>query len=581
MILRILFFLCFINTTLSISQTKEINKIKEDRITGKYGDVIRKSDSLLNLKKSFLTALETSELYLEKVRVFRITEEFDNAKSNLDSVYLISKTTNNKQIEANYWLEKYRLLSFYKSKESLTAMANLLSIAKEINSKKFLYITYRELAQIAQSNNEIVKAKKYLKKAYYYNRAKAKKTQAEGNLNYLSALIFIKEEKFDSAKIFIGKSLSIKKELENNRGVLQLYFLEGIIQLQKKDYENVFISMEKTHKLAKKINSSRLKDLTYSHIFNLLSVVDKKNPLYKKTLEFFNVNTVQKAIKIVTKKAENFKDYTAQKSVFEALSKLHKTIGNKNKSLSFDNKVAKVIIKEMETNQLNAANFIDLELRISEINLQKENLKKEQQFLKAENELNFKHKIILVLTLILLLFFGLFIWSQLKLKIKNGELDKLEVERNLLIATKERIELENTIKQKELELNSFIRDMIEKNSQIEILQNQLKKSNSNGKNKLTEELKSKKSFASKNWMEFMFKFTQLHPNFSEKLKESLPNISPTETKLSVLAFLNLTSKEIGHILGISATSVNQGKYRLKKKIDLDKELSLNDFLQKL
>ena len=123
--------------------------------------------------------------------------------------------------------------------------------------------------------------------------------------------------------------------------------------------------------------------------------------------------------------------------------------------------------------------------------------------------------------------------------------------------------------------------MIEKNSQIKILQNQLKKSNSTHKNKLIEKLKSKKYFASKNWIEFMFKFTQLHPNFLEKLKESIPNISPTETKLSVLAFLNSTSKEIGNILAISATSVNQGKYRLKKKIGINKDLSLKDFLQKL
>ena len=576
-----LFFIYFINTTLSISQTKEIHKIREDRVTGKYGDVLRKSDSLLSLKKSFLTTLEKSELYLEKARVFRITEEFDNAKSNLDSVYLISKKTNNKHIEANYWLEKYRLLSFYKSKESLTALANLLSIAKEINSEKFLYLTYRELAQIAQSNNKTVKAKDYLKKAYYYNTVKTKKNLVEGNLNYLSALIFIKEEKFDSAKIFIRKSLNIKKKLENNRGVLQLYFLEGIIHFQKKDYNNVFISMEKTHKLAKKINSSRIKDLTYSHIFNLLNLVDKKNPFYKKILEFFNANTVQKAIEIVTKKAENFKNYTSQKKIFEALSKLHETIGNKNKSLSFDNKVAKVIIKEMETNQLNTANFIDLELRISEINLQKENLKKEQQFLKAENDLNFNQKILLSLSLLTIIILSLFIWSQQRLKIKNEKLTKLSLEKNLLIATKEKIALENTLKQKELELNSFIRDMIEKNSQIKILQNQLKKSNSTHKNKLIEKLKSKKYFASKNWIEFMFKFTQLHPNFLEKLKESIPNISPTETKLSVLAFLNSTSKEIGNILAISATSVNQGKYRLKKKIGINKDLSLKDFLQKL
>jgi len=177
-----------------------------------------------------------------------------------------------------------------------------------------------------------------------------------------------------------------------------------------------------------------------------------------------------------------------------------------------------------------------------------------------------------------LLIFGLFMWSQQRLKIKNEKVAKLSIEKNLLIATKKGAKLEKNLKQKELELNSFIRDMIEKNSQLEIINQKLKNSNALNYDKIKAELKSQESAAADNWIAFMFKFEQLYPNFAKKLRRKINNISPTETKLSVLAFLNLSSKEIGSLLGISATSVNQGKYRLKKKIGLEKNTNLNEFL---
>ena len=85
----------------------------------------------------------------------------------------------------------------------------------------------------------------------------------------------------------------------------------------------------------------------------------------------------------------------------------------------------------------------------------------------------------------------------------------MTAERNLLKETKEKIELEKILTDKELELNAFIRDMIEKNSQIKILEEQLKNSKSNN----IEDLETIKFSASKNWSQFVFKFKQLHPNF--------------------------------------------------------------------
>jgi len=45
--------------------------------------------------------------------------------------------------------------------------------------------------------------------------------------------------------------------------------------------------------------------------------------------------------------------------------------------------------------------------------------------------------------------------------------------------------------------------------------------------------------------------------------------------------LNLSSREIANIMGINVRSVDQAKYRVKKRMNLDADERLQDFIQKL
>jgi DNA-binding CsgD family transcriptional regulator len=65
----------------------------------------------------------------------------------------------------------------------------------------------------------------------------------------------------------------------------------------------------------------------------------------------------------------------------------------------------------------------------------------------------------------------------------------------------------------------------------------------------------------------------------KKLKEQYPDLSPTELKMAAYLRLNLTSKEIAHLMSISIRGVETGRYRLRKKLGLtSNETSLYDFL---
>lgn len=84
------------------------------------------------------------------------------------------------------------------------------------------------------------------------------------------------------------------------------------------------------------------------------------------------------------------------------------------------------------------------------------------------------------------------------------------------------------------------------------------------------------------WEQFTDHFDQVHSNFLKKLKEQWPDLSPTELKMAAYLRLNLTSKEIAHLMSISIRGVETGRYRLRKKLGLtSNETSLYDFLMSI
>jgi DNA-binding CsgD family transcriptional regulator/ligand-binding sensor domain-containing protein len=81
------------------------------------------------------------------------------------------------------------------------------------------------------------------------------------------------------------------------------------------------------------------------------------------------------------------------------------------------------------------------------------------------------------------------------------------------------------------------------------------------------------------WEQFTEHFDQVHSNFLKKLKEQWPDLTATELKMAAYLRLNLTSKEIAHLMSISIRGVETGRYRLRKKLGLtSNEASLYDFL---
>ena len=74
---------------------------------------------------------------------------------------------------------------------------------------------------------------------------------------------------------------------------------------------------------------------------------------------------------------------------------------------------------------------------------------------------------------------------------------------------------------------------------------------------------------------------QIHTTFIEKVDRLYPDLTENEKKLLVLLRIGLSSKEIAPLLNISTKSVEINRYRLRKKLAIEKNLSLVDYIKQI
>ncbi|MDR0749028.1 MAG: transcriptional regulator [Tannerellaceae bacterium] len=80
---------------------------------------------------------------------------------------------------------------------------------------------------------------------------------------------------------------------------------------------------------------------------------------------------------------------------------------------------------------------------------------------------------------------------------------------------------------------------------------------------------------------FEEQFDLVHNNFTKKLKAHHPDLTVSELKMCMYVKMNLASKEIAPLLNLSVRGVETLRYRLRKKLNLEREDSLRKYLDKV
>ncbi|MDX1471850.1 MAG: hypothetical protein R3213_10165, partial [Flavobacteriaceae bacterium] len=74
---------------------------------------------------------------------------------------------------------------------------------------------------------------------------------------------------------------------------------------------------------------------------------------------------------------------------------------------------------------------------------------------------------------------------------------------------------------------------------------------------------------------------ELSHSFYKRLKQRFPKLSKTEERLCSLIRLRIDSKEIATLQNITLSSLNTSRYRLRKKLNLNGDQDLDDFIRSL
>jgi DNA-binding CsgD family transcriptional regulator len=168
---------------------------------------------------------------------------------------------------------------------------------------------------------------------------------------------------------------------------------------------------------------------------------------------------------------------------------------------------------------------------------------------------------------------------------KENELTKLTQQSQEEINRLQHEKLESELRHMNNELGTSTMHLLNKNEFITGVKNNLthilkKSPNQEVKRELlqiTKDIENNIS-ADADWEQFQYHFDRVHGDFSTRFKAAFPSLSPQEIKLSAYLRMNLSSKEIAQLLNISIRGVEISRYRLRKKLQLERNTNLQEFI---
>ena len=502
-----------------------------------------KSQSSLSRADSLIT--ENTDTVLRIQLLFNITEllkqqgEYEKCIENYYEAVKLSKLISD---SARLGLAYYNITSTYifskKFDEASNYNLKAQNIFKNIPDVEKLTNCYVQYSIICKNNNKVPLAREYLNKAIKnYEEANNDENLSICLNNYGN--ILLNEDKFDEALDYYTKAVSISRKLNH----------QFSLAIRLGNISELYLSRNQLPEAKAYIDSSM--------------VIAEKNEAKETIL-----------------------------SNFERLANYYKTLGNLDSTLNYTNKYIelKTELLKLESTELvkgienKYKNEFDLVLANNEIKLlQKDKLVSN----KEQEQTNLVLYFVLIISLLIIIAVYILYKKQIRIRLIDAELHKkeremLEAKNNLASAELEKLEKELEFKRKELMTFSF--NLKEREELINSIKNIFSKSKQSNitKQEVFDELKGILFNLNRDSMvEIHERIEEMNSSFFFNLKTKYPELSDDDIRLASLLLIGLSSKEIANILNIEPKSVDQKRYRLKKKLKLETNTDLKTFLEKI
>ena len=405
-----------------------------------------------------------------------------------------------------------------------------LEISEKIDDKSRIAISHNNRGEIYRSRNENEKALEQYNKARKINETHAFNENLAINYNNIG-LTYSALNQFDKAIEYFNKSIAIDQQENNKPGVILALINIGEHQNEFKHFEEAI----QTFRQAKQLASEQA---------DLKGLVNATNGL---TIAYEGLGNTKEAL-------NNFKQYAMLKDSLFAKTKENQLDEIKTR-LSLDLKEKELILKNNEI-----------------------------ALLQREKRITYFQQIVLLLTILILVFIALFIYY--RLRSRNKKHQSLLEQKEAINKIREEV-MQTEIRNKSNELTNYALHLGERNKFLLELKSELKKLKHIPEKEREEKIKELTLSVQQNIQmqqdleTFQQSINQNSKEFYDKLKIRFPNLTKSEVRLCALLRLDLSTKEIAALNNISTRAVEMGRYRLRKKLDIDPKDNIVAFLQQI
>ena len=587
-------------------------------------DFITKSEDSANyyLQK----ALQLSKVEKDSFNIIRAYNRFSKLENYLendlrtlqyaDSALQYASVTNqkhfpgiaysyrNKGLAYNY-LERYDL-----SLESfLNANSFLLKNPQDHETKIYLAENYTDLAKLYSSikNNET--ALECIKKALAISKPIDAHWETGDSYEFMFAHYF-EEEKYATAQKYIDSAQTMYDKAENIQGIqfldkyraeiylkqnkpdLAIPIYDALLQIDKKDsvayilaegytfLSKAYTKKNKFTKAAKYLDSARVQASISQNFSHRISIASQQAKIYKNKQQLGSgILELQTILK--NQNIDLFQE--SKKDLYKELSELYalnKDPKNALLSLNEHHRIKDSLRAIFQKNKFNVIqsefNYNELSAKLEARNAQLLASKAEQKRARDKTYYTFG-----VLGL-LILFFLISLYRQKKLNTIKRE--NLIAKQEVLSIKQEALDTQVAFKNKQI--TDFAIHISEKNELLEKIKKKLKEVkviNDTHKAVVKDTIHfiNNDIDQNKEKIQLYQQVNETNDSFRAKIDQLYTNLNDKEKKVATMLRLGQPSKQIALQLGISAASVDNYRYNLRKKMEVPKGHSLKDFIKKI
>jgi hypothetical protein len=370
------------------------------------------------------------------------------------------------------------------------------------------------------------------------------------------ALGYHRQQVYDSALIFYNRALELARQIKDTvwTGIVsgnigQIFYAQG-------KYDTAYALLKGDY------NASKAKAL-FDNAGNSLQWAARTN------LALGNKAAALTEVREAFQLLKQWPDANYLRNAYYTTTQIFREMGNYDSAFYYNNLWSRIndsLEKVVATSSL-AISKAKLNDEISRYNIQNLNKEKRSQLLLR----NILIASIVVLSLIVVLAVNRQRLKE-KLKTEKAEQENLRMEQEKLMMQQEAASAKDQLKM-------FTQNIIEKTNLIEKLESQLKgKEVTSEQHTIISELSHQTILTEEDWSKFKSLFEKIYPGFFINLKEKFPDITLAEQRMAALTRLQLTPKQMASMLGISVDSVHKTRQRLRQRLRIDPENSLEEIM---